>query len=47
MSTKQKLIEIEEQQRLLESFLDSICKSAMKKADELTEEARKLKEKYS
>lgn len=31
MSTKQKLIEIEEQQELLEAFLDNICKSAMKK----------------
>lgn len=46
MDNKQKLIEIEEQQRRLESFLDDICESAMQKVDELIKDARKLKEKY-
>ena len=47
MDNKQKLTEIEEQQRQLESFLDDICESAMQKVDELIKDAKALKEKYS
>lgn len=38
---------IKDEERSIQSLLDDLYTSTMKKVDELTEDARKLKEKYS